>query len=272
LEFGTSAKSISIGGDLLGTGSFGGSLHVGTASSVVIGGSMVGLAGTFGSGRFSADSVGSITIGHDLRSNTTSAGSNGTIVLNGSLGALKIGGSIIIGDSGGTSNDPVVSVVGGIGSIRVGGSITGWSERPASITATGLAVAAGTPAIKSLVVKHAVERAKIVTGYSASVAVNTDAGIGSIAIGGYLTGTQIDIGSSIGGDGTAGTADDGLIPTSLARLDSIKIGGTLTGIGGDSTTYYVQAPVIKRATIGKAVLSGAQLHGYVDFNAIGGLA
>ena len=63
--------------------------------------------------------------------------------------------------------------------------------------------------------------------------------------------------------------DDGLIPTSLARIDRVKIGGALTGIAVDSTTYYVQAPVIKKATIGKASYSQSQLQGYVDLNAIG---
>ncbi|MGB8169024.1 MAG: hypothetical protein WCF18_16125 [Chthoniobacteraceae bacterium] len=273
----SSAKSISVGGDLRGgAGVGGGSIIVGgTVASVKIGGSMIGAGDKNRSASFIGANVGSFTIGHDLVSNLFggTASENGTISLSGNLGSLKIGGDIIAGAVTSSGYFPAtISAKGTIGSLSVGGSILGVAAHPIYILAGGFGAAPGATAIKSFTVKHNVEFARIVAGYEGIGTTftqrNTDAGIGSISIGGNLTGTQIDIGSTPGSD-EPGTSNDLLIPTSLARLDSIKIGGALTGIAGDPTTYYVQAPVIKKATIGKATYSGAQLQGYVDLNAIG---
>jgi hypothetical protein len=253
----------------------GGSIIVGgTVAAVKIGGSMVGAGNVDRSGSFIGANVGSFALGHDLVSNMFGGTppENGTISLTGNLGALKIGGDIIAGAVTSWSYFPAtVTADGTIGTLSVGGSILGVAAHPIYIVAGGIGAAAGAPAIKSITVKHNVELARIVTGYSGHgasfVARNTDAGIGKISIGGNLTGTQIDVGSTTGSDGIPGTKDDGVIGASLARIDSVKIGGALTGIAGDDTTYYVQAPVLNKVTIGKA--SYGPVHGHVDFNAIG---
>jgi hypothetical protein len=268
------AKSIVVGGDLRGgPGNGGGSINVGgTVAKVKFGGSIVGALDVALSGSFFGEGVGSFTIGHDLVINVdgSNTAQNGSITSTGNIGSLKIGGDIIAYPASGSAKPATIIADGTIGTLSVGGSILGAANRPVYILAAGVGAAAGTPAIKSFIVKHNVELARIVAGYGRGfVAANIDAGIGHISIGGNLTGTQIDVGSSTGGDGKPGTVDDGIIPTSLARIDSIKIGGALTGIAGDSTTYYVQAPVIKKATIGRAIYSEAQLHGYLDFNALG---
>ena len=263
------AKSITVGGDLRGgPGDGGGSINVGgTVATVKFGGSMIGSPGVDRSGSFSGASVGTFTLGHDLVSTSLSPAAtiNGAIRLSGNLSSIKIGGDITAGVANITVHSPSIGADGAIGSITVGGSIVGSASHPVYILAGGLG---GSVALKSLTVKHDVIMASIVAGYGANGFVaNTDAGIGSIVIGGNLTGTQIDAGSARGSDNLPGTVDDLLIGGSLARIDSVKIGGALTGIEGDSTTYYIQGPVVKKATIGKA--SYGPIHGNIEFNSIG---
>ncbi len=168
----------------------------------------------------------------------------------------------------------VISVAGVLGSFSVGGSILGEADHVARILVGGAGAAPGAAALKSMTVKHSVIRAAIASGFTSSAgadsAVNPQAGLGSITIGGDLSGSYIVSGGTLSTDGHIGTLDDGLVAGGKAGIASLKVAGALTGLVNDSAQYQVYSRNIQKVTIGKATYTYAQLRAdSPNFDAIG---
>jgi hypothetical protein len=278
LSLNASVASITVGGNLQGgDGPASGNLAAKNVGAIKIGGSISGTAAGQGGGIVSADDVGSLTVGHDIISNFNS----GFLLLRGKLNTLKIGGDIRCEDSPNPSTVAVISVDGVLGSFSVGGSITGDEAHVARILVGGVGAAPGTAALKSMTVKHSVLYTAIASGFTSSAGVDTarnaQAGLGSITIGGDMSGTYITSGGTVGGDGLIATHDDGLAApvtgVSVAGIASLKIAGALTGLLSDSQEFLIYSRNIQKVTIGKATYTKAQLVAQAPhFNAIGNAA
>jgi hypothetical protein len=243
--------------------------------SVKIGGSLLGGDNTFGSGTVVAKVARNIAIGGSVRSgifdvDDTFSGNGG--IFADRIGTLTIGGDLIAGlnNSGHTTAATgAISVAGTIGTLTIGGSILGDVRNRVLISAGADGTTGPVNAIKTLIVRHSVLYGSLLAGYDGGTAHNLESGFGSITVGGDFRGSFITAGADKGTDGIPGNTDD-LSVNTVATIGSVKIGGALTGIAGSSTPYYIFAPIIKKATVGKAVYTHVQLAGHpVDFNAIG---
>lgn len=275
-------KSFTVGHDVRGgEGNGTGTVRLGNVGTVKIGGSLIGSDDWSNSGFLSAATAGSITIGGDIQGGNLTGSNNvsfnGAVIAT-SLGSFKLGGDFIGGwrsGSGVYDHSNRIAVADTIGSMTFGGSITGSSTNPVVVSAAGNNSTGAAIAIKSIKVKHSVDQTHIYTGWLEGLgsysAGDTSAGIGSITIGGNLSASQIVVGSGLGSDNTPGTQDDTFIGGSLARLDSVKIGGAFTGIPGDASHFfYIQAPTVQKVTIGKVTYTHAALVASVHhFDAIG---
>lgn len=276
-------KSFTVGHDVRGgEGNGGGDVALGNVGTVKIGGSLIGSDDFSSSGYLSMATAGSITIGGDIQGgNLTGSGNvsaNGAVVSTESIGSFKLGGDFIGGWKSGTGtydHSSRIVAANTVGSMTFGGSITGSQTNPVVVSAVGMNTTGAALAIKSIKVKHSVNQTHIYTGWleglSSYSSGSTDAGIGSIVIGGNLSASQIIVGASLGSDNVPGTQDDLTIGGSLARLDSIKIVGAFTGIPLDTSHFfYIQAPLVKKVTIGKATYTHDALVAFVHhFDAIG---
>jgi|GEM_PF-3301196 len=153
VDLGTSAKTITIGGDLQGKAAQGGgSLLVGSAGTIKIGGSLHGGVGTNTASLVVLTAAKSLSIGGDVRgfagANTNQGLNGGSIVVD-TIGSVRIGGSMIgtaaAGGSGsytggsvgsftighnlisntptGNFLDGVILLSGNLGSLKIGGDI-----------------------------------------------------------------------------------------------------------------------------------------------------
>jgi hypothetical protein len=148
------------------------------------------------------------------------------------------------------------SVLGGgiragqaLGSVRIRGNLVGTSASPVLITAVGQAGATTTDvAIGRLTVIGRVEHARILAGYNLiGTAVNADAQIGAVTVGGDWVTSDIAAGATDGLDDEFGTDDDAMIGGGSAdinsRIGSITIWGQALGdvSGGDYFGWVAQA-------------------------------
>ena len=128
---------------------------------------------------------------------------------------------------------------------------------------------ASSAAIKTLNVKGSLVHTRLLAGYVVgNDQRNLDSGFGSITIGGSLAASTIYAGSDKGPDGIAGNLDDTTV-SSVATIGSVKIGGAFRGVAGDSTAFFIYAPIVNKLTIAKASYNHAQLMSSVHFDSIG---
>ena len=264
LSFGNMGP-VSIGHDLIGGTGFGGQIHsVGTLGNVHIGGSLIGGGSTVSgvSGEiFSIGNMGSVTIGRDFTggsiTGSDSLDRSGYITsTTGRISGVSIGGSIISGidnSSGALTRNASIRAANDIGSLYVGGSligndVTGNGASPVVISARGQLTPSATSdlAIGPITVVGRVEFTNILAGYGISLnALNRDAGIGLVKVGGYWAASNLVAGvMNLGADNLAGgsgvNADntnfgDGFdtpIPGGtgiIAKIAGIKINGQVFG-------------------------------------------
>ncbi len=265
LSFGNMGP-VSIGYDVVGGTGFGGQIHsVGTLGNVQIGGSLIGGGSTVSgvSGEiFSIGDMGAVTIGQDFTgasiTGMDSLDRSGYITsTTGRISGVSIGGSIISGidnSSGALTRNASIRAANDIGFLYVGGSVigndvTGNGASPVVISARGQLTPSATSdlAIGPITVGGVVEFANFLAGYGISLnALNRDAGIGLVNVGGYWAASNLVAGvMNLGADGLAGgsgvNADNtnfgdgfdtpipgGTVPI-IAKIAGIKIGGQVFG-------------------------------------------
>jgi hypothetical protein len=212
----------------------------GSVGAVTIGGDVIGSVAGFSGYIFADIDMGNVTVGGDVRGTGGANGNSGLIIAaKGSMGNVKVGGSLIGGNalySGTIVASTDAGATGSMGKVTIGGSVIGGAA-----FRTGALYAAG--------------------------------GIGAVSIGGDLKGGAGDesglissggsVGSvKIGGDVRGGGFQAGRI---FGRnIGSVSIGGSLIG-GGGSNSGTIQIPLVLDGsvqkvgaiTIGGSVLGGA---------------
>jgi len=118
----------------------------------------------------------------------------------------------------------------------VGGSIVGNETQFVFITARGQAVPTATKdaAFGNITIGGRVEETRIRAGYDTDLsAVNGNARIGAVSVGGDWIASILSAGVKAGNDGVFGTDDDEVINNSsdalVAKIASIKIKGAVVG-------------------------------------------
>jgi hypothetical protein len=215
----------------------------GNLSSVTIGGSLIGGPAS-SSGKIVANTgkIGLVKIGHDLvgGSVTGTDFANGTGYIQGrSIQGVTIGGSLVAGidtSTGTLRQSGSIRAADDLGAVVVKGGIVGNSTTPVIISARGQAAQTATDlAIASVSVRGHVEFAQILAGFGVDLdALNGDAQIGAIKVGGDWIASSASAGVTAGGDGF-GNANDALIAGGgniVARIAAIQIGGVATGTAG----------------------------------------
>jgi hypothetical protein len=256
---------VKIGRDIIGGGNaYTGMIEsFGSIGDISIGGSVIG-GSSFASGLITGnDSLGRIKIGGDLLGGSISGAmasldSSGTIQSYvGRIASVSIRGSIIAGvdasTGGGLSNSGSIGAAFGIGSITVKGNLIG------NATANGVSLVTITArgqqnptssvdlAFGKITIGGRVERAQILAGYSGGNAVNGNAQIGPVTVGGDWRASNLVAGiQDVELDGF-GDADDVVISTPPAdgvfsRIASVTIKGLVGGTGapGDQFGFTAQ--------------------------------
>jgi hypothetical protein len=277
------AHNVSVGGEVIGgSGDYSGGiayLYQPTLFSLIpgdifahisIGGSLIGGLGN-GSGAILAGSEGAISIGGDLVGASISDASTVNLdesgyIQGGHIGSISIGGSIYAGSNTNTgpgstlTRDGSIRASQDIGSITVGGSLIGAAGNPVIISAVGLASVPKKgfdTAIGSLTVAGRVELANILAGYDPTTngltdgsgaitgAVDPEASIGSVKIGGAWVQSNLVAGAQPGASNLFGESDNTEIGGSdtskedvIARIASILIGGQALGGPNPATDHY----------------------------------
>ena len=247
---------IVIGGSLIGGGNQCGRIEsTGKISELIIRGSVVG--GDSDSGYVLAAEIGKLTIGGDIKGGSGN-GLSGVIKVNGALGPVTVGRSII---GGGGADSGRISATG-IGPVTIGGDIVGGSGSGSGLVDSFLGI--GKMRVKgSLLGGLVADSGKITAGGGiseliidgsvhgsgfASTGIISTLHLGRVTIGGDL----------VGGDFGAGTTrgDSGLI--TAGEIDSVTIRGNLIA-GGDATTNPPAGAsgAIIAGTIGPVVIHGS---------------
>ena len=273
IESARSTGMVKITGDVVGgSGNSSGEIDIGdNLEGLTIGGSLRGGAGSY-SGRVWAVNVGSLTIAGDL----VGGSAGGVASLTGSgyvecyrIARLTLGGSLIAGtdDTTGTfENNGAIRVHHDLGAVVIKGSVLGNGNHPAIISARGSATptAASDLAIQTLRVLGRVEFAQILAGVDVSgTAVNADAQIGAVTVGGDWVASSLAAGA-VPGNGYFGDADDARLSGAgvkdeaglSSRIASVAIGGQALGTLGAGDHFGIVAEEVAVVTVGMSLALG----------------
>jgi hypothetical protein len=285
VQGGAEAKigAVQIGGSLVGgSETHGGHLEAtGTIGPVKIGGSIFGGSGSI-SGHISGSALGNVTIGGDLVGGT--GGFSGMLYGNDSVGAVKIGGSVIGGGTttgGGLGDNGFIQAgFGSMKSVTIGGSLIGGRGDFSG----GIAVATGAGSTGTLgFLKIGGDMVGGSAGNSGTlfcVGSVTSVTIGGSLVGGSATQAGLlycmgDIGTvKIGRDLRGGSGFfSGLILTQGGGdVSSVTVGGSLLGgsnfaSGGISTAGDLGVVAIKGSIVGASIVGTAanlDSSGYIE--------
>ncbi len=254
---GYSIASLSITGQVLGSGTGSGKIAAtGTIHALHIGGSLSGGTGT-GSGEISAASIDSVIIGGDVQGGGPSSGA---IVATGSIGSVVIGGGLDGGDGSGSGVITTGSSTGfgdNLGSLTISGGIAG-SDGPGS----------GQVSIGGLIQSVHLRGSAITGGSGASSgAILATDNIGSISLGSLIAGTgassgQISTGGNLAALGFTGatsssTADSGLVNIA-GSAGTIAVHGDIVG-GAASTGLFLIGGAVNTFSVYGALRGGGGL-------------
>jgi hypothetical protein len=278
----TDIGPVRIAGDVVGVGSFSGSittaLGTGKITSVAIRGSLIGDGSQSGM-IFTPGDLGPVKIGRDLIG-VSIFGTDASVQKSGYIQAdriarVTIGGSIVTGidssTAGSLSENASIRVNDDIGPIIVKGSLIGHATADGSnvvcISARGQeTLAPGVVkdvAIKSIKIGGRVERALILAGYTPVLqATNADAQIGPVSVGGDwiesdliagVVSTDANFGN--GDDtkiNTAGAKDDADNTGAISKIASLTIKGIAMGTGAsnDARLFGIEAQRIGALKVG----------------------
>jgi hypothetical protein len=261
--------NVTIGGDLEGgLAPFSGAVEaaygpVGTVSTignVIIRGSILG--GGKQSGFLHGESIGNISIGHDLLGGSITGNASledsGLIFSEGRIASVTIGKSLIAGAdmSTGALTRCGAIVAGSLGPVKIGVGIVGSAANPALIIAKGLAVNPATGfdlAIASLTVKGDVRFSSVLAGFDSNgVPANADAAIGAVSVGGNWVASNLVAGAQAGpsGFGVGSTLQTVGNTGLVARIASIAVKGVVQGTVADGDQFGFVAEHIAKLSIG----------------------
>jgi hypothetical protein len=233
IEARVSLANLEIGGDLVGGDlDRSGQVLAGRIGAVRVGGSLIGGAGILSGSISSQGTLGRVFIRGDMlggigsRSASLSAG--------GRIAAVTVNGSIRTGSG---ERSASIQTGANLGPILVRGSLIGRSDQLFVLSAVGeVDPPPGQDlAIASLTVLGRVEFVDILAGYSIPLfAVNGDAQIGAVQVGGDWVSSNLTAGVEGGPDGRTGTADDRRAggednPSIVASVAGVTIGGQVLG-------------------------------------------
>lgn len=232
----------------------------GSVNSITIGGSLVGGTDS-GSGMIRVGkTLGTLSIAGNViggNANTTFVTDSGYVVAS-HIGSVSVGGTIFAGDvtgSGGqVGNSGAIRAVFDIGSLTVRGSLVGSNSSPVIISAGGAETPGATDvAMKSIHVDGLVFNAKVLAGYAPDIAqsylgkaVNADAQIGSVFVGGDWRASDLIAGLAPGADGFFGDATDVKISGTgvrdsaavVSKIGSIVFGGRALGTTQAASAFH----------------------------------
>jgi hypothetical protein len=170
--------------------------------------------------------------------------------------SITVGGSVYAFAEGFTG----IILQGSTGSVKIGGSVVGYNGATVSLWFTGFpfisppSSPAKTLAIGKLIIGGDVKNADILTGFDGGGDARSDASIGSITVGGSVIATNIVAAISKGVDGIWGTIDDTTISPSnssfIPTIGSITIKGQLLGSYGFEDGFVITAGEIKSIKVG----------------------
>jgi hypothetical protein len=262
---------VKVGGNIQG-GAGNGSGQIfsgGTVASVTVGGSLIGGAGNSSGSISVVGDLGTVKIAGDVQGGT---GGTGDLTLSGSVEAKRIG-TLIVGGSliAGVDTDPSAGVFKGNGAVHAAddigtatlGNLIGNSSSPAVLSARGSATPTATSdvAIGKLTIRGRVELAQVLAGFNLSgAAVNADAQIGTVRVGGDWIASTIAAGVVAGNDGYFGNADAnegkmlGGVVKDVAgvssRIGSVSIAGQVLGTVGGTDFFGIAAEAVGSVKIG----------------------
>jgi hypothetical protein len=280
---------VKIGGDLAG-GNGANSFLSGliksdsTIASVTIGGSIIGGTAS-GSGEiFAAGTLGPVKIGGDLRGGSLSDQdlSDSGFIRGERITSVTITGSVIAGrDDSGTKaliHNASIAAAHDIGSIFIGSNVLGSVGLNGDVTklvfsATGQPAATATSdvAIGKLTVLGSVERAQILAGYDISqMPQNRDAQIGPVKIGRDWVASDLVAGVQDAGAAGFGQGDVTIgLGSSIAKIASIAIGGSIAGVADSAETFAFESHVIGSFKLHGATIAIPAAPAFVKFNTLG---
>lgn len=252
-------KSLTIGGGLVGgEGDFSVQIDADRIDKLTIGGSAAAGAGMESVQIVAGtDGIGSVKVGGNLMGGP--GANSGIIRTQGGLGALTIGGSVFAGTGTGSGR---IAIQDDAGTIKIGGGIFGTTANPAFITVGGMTspLNGADLVLKTLDVKGGVELARILAGYdfqftAAPVAMNADAQIGKVSVGGDWFATSLVAGVDDGADNFFGTADDAKIAGGdaniVSRIGSVTIKGQAQGTPTGGDNFGIVAEQVGPVKVGK---------------------
>jgi hypothetical protein len=284
---GSSIGAVKIGHDLRGgTGTSSGYLNSSTSiASLAIGGSLAGGTAN-GTGFISAGgTLGPVTIGHDVTGGSITAGSlegSGSIVA-GRITSVSVGGSVISGfdnSAGGSlTNNASIRAVNDIGSIVVKGGVYGSVGSGGDVTKVVFSArgeTAPTPgkdlAIGSIAIGGCAERLQILAGYgtnSTPNALNGNAQINSVSVGGDWFASDIVAGVQDGGAAGFGDAGDTIIGGgTISKIASILIGGVAQGTAAAGDRFGIESHSIGSLSVNGAAVAVPAAPGSVALSPI----
>jgi hypothetical protein len=204
-----------------------------------------------------------LRVGGDIRGGVATAdGQNlsatGTVVVKADAGDITVGGSVVGADTDGhdvlaVHGAGAIDANGHLGAVRIGGDVVARTERP-RISAAGLSPAGVNTgfAIRSLTVLGRVEQADILAGYRQYDGtlvglnpVNPNARIGSVQVGGDWVASNL----CAGVDPSTGDRIAGGHPTPPSRIDSLVVGGNLTGTAATGDRFLMSARQIGQISV-----------------------
>jgi hypothetical protein len=220
--------------------------------------------------------INSIIIGGSLVGGTAD-GAGSVRAFSGSIGTVKIDGSITMQSDTPLAGAATIAAKGQIGSIQIGKDLVGTAANPVLITAggspTGL-VDDIDVTIGSLEVGGNVERLQLLAGYVftsfnpddpqfALTPVNADASIQNVTVSGDWTASNALAGVGPGVDGFFGTRDDAETaragnarhPEAYSTIASIIVKGAVNGTAGDGDTFGIVAQQLGKAQFGDIIIN-----------------
>ncbi len=270
------AGSVVIGADVSGsTGENSGSVSAeGPIGLLSIGGSLLGgtadQAGSIiTSGRLGSLSIAGSVVGGDLASGAGADLAGSGLIEAARVGLLSIGGSVRTGQDYNATfqlvNNAAIRVLNNVGSLKIGGSIEGRAEAPVFITARGVEAQVLNQtedvAFGSITIGGAVRFASILAGFDttadvALAAVNPDAQIGAVIVGGDWVASDLAAGAAWNedfGNGRDKKAPGVNNPNIIARIASVRVAGEVVGTAGEATDHYgIVAQQIESLKVGRA--------------------
>jgi filamentous hemagglutinin len=260
--------TLQVRGDLRGgTGSNSGKLssEAGGILRALIGGSIIGGSANTTGSLFTDGTLGVLRVGGDLVGGSIDGAAD--LALSGYIRAGNIVdgivfGSIIAGSdfsTGTLDKSGSIRAIETIGKLVVKGQVLGNATNAVVISAAGPAVDSPKPAINRLEIGGNAQYLQVLAGYNVGslAAVNGDASIGTVKIGGDLRGSNIVAGIQAV-DGVFGNADDTVIagndPDLTARIAMVIVGGQIVNTTAPGDAFGIVAQEIAGLRVGGRVI------------------